>query len=138
MLYQSCMFLAPGPRDVREGMFSPAAVSRGSPPVPSTPNMTGDKLLSALRGTKHKFPEVTVDFIRDGLTLAVHIDQAIAMARSGMYRGGGRRRRVKFMELLPALPPPPPKHQICWRTAFAAVCAPSYGYEKRSRGGFTA
>lgn len=93
--------------------------------------MTGDKLLIALRRTKYQ-----VLFLRDGLDpVAISSEKAVEMATTGLYSGSGTNRKVKAIFVTPPLIPSLP-WQECWRTISAAVCAPSYGYERRSRGGF--
>jgi hypothetical protein len=95
--------------------------------------MIGPKLLTALSRTVTE-----IALIQDGLApLMLTAEQALAMARTGLYTGSGTKRKVKELWLTPPVIPVP-VWQECWRTISSAVCPPSYGYERRSRGGFAA
>jgi hypothetical protein len=104
----------------------------GCPHLPNQ-NMTGDKLLIALRRTKYQ-----VLFIRDGLDpVAISGEKAIDMALTGLYSGSGTNQRIKAIFVTPPVIPVP-VWQECWRTISSAVCPPSYGYDPRTRGGIGA
>lgn len=72
----------------------------------------------------------------DGNVAVIPVHMAMKYVASGMYEGGAVPSRVKYIREVDPRPRRPWRE--CWRTISAAVCAPSYGYERRSRGGFTA
>lgn len=94
--------------------------------------LKGIALVDRLRVTRMDVKVIAAD----GMVSYMPVHMAMKLAAGGLYEGGAVSSRVKYIrEVDPRVRLP---WQKCWRTASAAVCAPSYGYDRRTRGGFAA